>query len=52
MDEESRNTEIMDKMTKVCICKGIPSSRIKEAIRNSATTLQEVRKVTGAGSNR
>ncbi|MGF7142156.1 bacterioferritin-associated ferredoxin [Anaerotaenia torta] len=40
----------MDKMTKVCICKGIPRSRIKEAIRNGATTLQEVRKTTGAGS--
>lgn len=50
MDEQELNQEIMDKMTKVCICKGIPRSTIKNAIRNGARTLAEVQKATGAGS--
>ena len=52
MDNDNRdlNTEIMDKMTKVCICKGIPRSTMKNAIKNGARTVEEVRKATGAGS--
>lgn len=42
--------EIIDKMTKVCICKAIPRSTFKKVIRQGATTLEEVRKLTGAGS--
>jgi len=42
--------EIMDKITKVCICKAIPRATIKKAIRNGADTLVKVREVTGAGS--
>ncbi|ROR29416.1 BFD-like [2Fe-2S] binding protein [Mobilisporobacter senegalensis] len=48
--EENRNTEIIDKMTKVCICKGIPRSTMKRAIREGAGTLKEVQGITGAGS--
>lgn len=44
------NEEILDKLTKVCLCKGIPRSTIKKAIKNGAGTLQEVQKATGAGS--
>lgn len=48
--ENNKNQEIMDKLTKVCICKAIPRSTIKKAIRNGAQTVQEVQKATGAGS--
>lgn len=48
--EENINQEILDKLTKVCICKGIPRSTIKAAIQNGAATLEEVQKATGAGS--
>jgi len=44
------NDEIMDKLTKVCLCKAIPRSTIKKAIQNGATTLEKVQKATGAGS--
>ncbi|MBZ9684827.1 (2Fe-2S)-binding protein [Clostridium estertheticum] len=44
------NNEIMDKLTKVCLCKAIPRSTIKKAIQNGATTVEEVQKATGAGS--
>jgi NAD(P)H-nitrite reductase large subunit len=47
---ENINEEIMDKLTKVCICKAIPRSKIKEAIRNGADTLEKIQKATGAGS--
>ena len=42
--------EIMDKMTKVCICKAISRATMKKAIQNGAKTLAEVQKATGAGS--
>jgi bacterioferritin-associated ferredoxin len=48
--DQNMNTEIMDKMTKVCICKGIPRSTIKKVIREGADTLEKVQKATGAGS--
>jgi NAD(P)H-nitrite reductase large subunit len=50
MEEQKPNQEILDKMTKVCICKGIPRSTMKNAILNGAKTLAEVQKATGAGS--
>lgn len=50
MDNTNLNSEIMDKLTKVCICKGIPRSTMKKVIREGASTLQEVQKATGAGS--
>ncbi|MCX7950781.1 MAG: (2Fe-2S)-binding protein [Clostridiales bacterium] len=42
------NAEIMDKLTKVCLCKGISRATIKKAIENGAKTVEDVRKVTGA----
>ena len=48
--DQKINNEIMDKLTKVCLCKAIPRSTIKKAIQNGARTVEEVQKVTGAGS--
>ncbi len=48
--DENINNEIMDKLTKVCLCKAIPRSTIKKAIKNGARTVEDVQKVTGAGS--
>lgn len=42
--------DVMDKLTKVCICKAIPRSTIKKAINEGASTLEEVNKATGSGS--
>ncbi len=42
--------ELKDKLTKVCICKGISRKTIKEAIKAGADSLEEVQRVTGAGS--
>ncbi|MDF2842786.1 MAG: domain protein (2Fe-2S)-binding domain protein [Herbinix sp.] len=50
MDNTDLQSEIIDKMTKVCICKGIPRSTMRMVIREGAHTLEEVRKATGAGS--
>lgn len=46
--ETSKQEQIMDKLTKVCICKAIPRSKIKEAIKNGAKTVEEVKIATGA----
>lgn len=48
--EQNINNEIMDKLTKVCLCKAIPRSTIKKAIQNGARTVEEIQKITGAGS--
>jgi NAD(P)H-nitrite reductase large subunit len=48
--DQNINNEIMDKLTKVCLCKAIPRSTIKKAIQNGAKTLEEVQKITGAGT--
>lgn len=48
--QDNINQDIMDKLTKVCICKAISRAKIKEAIKNGASTLDEVQKATGAGS--
>lgn len=50
MDDSEKMNEIMDKMTKVCICKGITRLTMKNAIRCGASTLAEVQKATGAGT--
>ena len=41
---------LKDKLTKVCICKGISRKVIKEAIKDGAHTVEAVQKATGAGS--
>ncbi|MCT8976718.1 (2Fe-2S)-binding protein [Clostridium sp. CX1] len=48
--EQNIKPEILDKLTKVCLCKGISRATIKKAIINGAKTIEEVRKATGAGS--
>ena len=48
--EQNIKPEILDKLTKVCLCKGISRATIKNAITNGAKTVEEVRKATGAGS--
>jgi len=45
-----KEQEILDKMTKVCICKAISRATIKKAIINGCHTVEEVQKATGAGS--
>lgn len=42
--------EIKDKLTKVCLCKGISRATIKQAIREGADTVAKVQQKTGAGS--
>ena len=44
------NQEILDKLTKVCLCKGITRATMKKAIAAGADTVDKVKKVTGAGS--
>lgn len=46
--ENNANEQIMDKLTKVCICKSISRLKIKEAIKNGARTVEEVKAATGA----
>lgn len=48
--ESNINQELLDKLTKVCICKGISKATIKAAIRNGGNTLEAVQQATGAGS--
>lgn len=45
-----KELEILDKMTKVCICKAISRATIKKAISSGGLTVEEVNKATGAGS--
>ena len=44
------NEELLDKLTKVCLCKGISRAVMKKDIRGGAKTVAEVQKATGAGS--
>ena len=46
MDEQ----EIIDGLKTICICKGIKKKVFKELIANGKTTIEELRKATGAGS--
>lgn len=50
MSENNINEEILDKLTKVCICKSISRKSIKSSINAGAITIEAVRKSTGAGS--
>ncbi|MBW6411085.1 (2Fe-2S)-binding protein [Clostridium weizhouense] len=43
------NEEILDKLTKTCICKSVTRSKIKQSIKNGAKTYEDVQKDTGAG---
>lgn len=48
--DQNLSPEILDKITKVCICKGITRASIKKAIKDGAKSVSEVQKATGAGS--
>jgi len=48
--EGNLNKDILDKLTKVCLCQAISRATIKKAIENGARTVEEVKKSTGAGS--
>lgn len=50
MEDNNLNEAILDKLTKTCRCRVISRAKIKEAIKNGASTLEEVQKATGAGS--
>jgi bacterioferritin-associated ferredoxin len=42
--------DVIDKYTKVCICKAINKSTMKKIIESGADTLEKVQKATSAGS--
>ncbi len=46
MDEQ----EIIDGLKTICICKGIKKKIFKDLIAEGKTTIEELRKATGAGS--
>ena len=48
--ENNINEKILDKITKTCVCKAIPRSKIKESIAAGAKTTEDVIKATGAGT--
>ena len=37
-------------MSKVCLCRGITEEQIVEAVKNGATSFEEVKEATGAGA--
>jgi len=44
------NEDIMDRLKKTCVCKGISRAVIKKAILDGAKTVEDVQRATGAGS--
>jgi len=48
--DENMNSELLDKLTKVCLCKSISRAAIKKAIAGGADDVEKVKKATGAGS--
>lgn len=42
--------EIIDKMTKICICKGVSRQTIKKAISGGADTVEKVWQATNTGN--
>lgn len=43
------SNELMDKLTQICLCKGVSRATIKKAILNGADTVEKVWKETNAG---
>lgn len=39
---------IKDKLTKICLCRGITKATIKNCIKEGSTTLEDIKKNTGA----
>lgn len=50
MENNNIQKEVMDKLTKTCVCKVVTRAKVKEAIRNGARTLDQVKAATGAGT--
>lgn len=48
--EQNLSEEMLDKLTKVCICKSITRAKIKEAIKKGANTFEKIQEATGAGT--
>jgi len=48
MSEQNIKPEIMDKLTKVCLCRGISRATIKDAIMKGASTVEDIKLVTKA----
>lgn len=48
--EQNINNEILDKLTKVCVCRGVSRASIKKAISDGAKSVEDVERLTGAGS--
>ncbi|WP_297437201.1 (2Fe-2S)-binding protein [uncultured Clostridium sp.] len=48
-DNNNVNQAVLDKITKVCLCKAISRKAIKDAIANGADTYEKVQNATGAG---
>ncbi|WP_461204287.1 (2Fe-2S)-binding protein [Clostridium sp. DL1XJH146] len=42
--------KILDKLTKVCLCKAISRATIKKSIIDGADTVEKVNKATGSGT--
>ena len=45
MDKENI---IKDNLTKICVCKGVSKGTIKSCIKNGSSTLEDIKKNTGA----
>lgn len=50
MENNNIQKEVLDKLTKTCVCKVVSRAKVKEAIKNGATTLDEIKKETGAAT--
>lgn len=50
MEDEALRQKVLDKVTRVCLCKIINRATMKKAIANGADTVEKVKKATGAGS--
>ena len=50
MESEELKQQVLDKLTKVCLCKGISRASIKKAIADGADTIAKLQKATGAGA--
>jgi NAD(P)H-nitrite reductase large subunit len=48
--EQNLSPEMLDKLTKVCICKSVSRAKIKDAIKKGANTFEKVKEATGAGT--
>ncbi|MDU2064643.1 MAG: (2Fe-2S)-binding protein [Sporomusaceae bacterium] len=50
MEEQELQQQVLDKLTKVCLCKGISRATMKKTIAAGADSVVAVQKKTGAGS--